>query len=142
MDLELPVNKNQIIRIGKPEENGVVDNLAIKSSAYIVRKISIYFTYCKRRVIGWCEKVVEKIDLEELKDIDIIIGTFPPMENLFVAYYLSKKLNIPYIAELRDLISDWTETSNGYRPARRLDCAVEKYILDESKRNCNCYTRI
>ena len=30
MELELPVNKDQIIRIGKPEENCVVDNFAIK----------------------------------------------------------------------------------------------------------------
>lgn len=132
MELELPVNKDQVIRIGKPEENCVVDNLILK----IVLKFLERYKYASRTItglIGWCEEIAKKIDLEQLKDIDIIIGTFPPMENLFAAYYLSKKLNIPYIAELRDLISDWTETSDGYRPTRMIDCAIEKYILMRAK---------
>lgn len=133
MELELPVNKDQIIRIGKPEENCVVDNFAIKIVLRFLEKYKFASRTISAGLIGWCEKIAERIDLGQLNDIDIVIGTFPPMENLFAAYYLSKKLNIPYIAELRDLISDWTEAVDGYRPARSLDCAVERYILKKAE---------
>lgn len=132
MELELPVNEKQIIRIGQDKTNGMVKSLF---GNYFIKLLSDW-KYDSRTVtsnaLGWYEKVKEKINIEELQNIDIIIGTFPPMENLFVAYYLSKKIKCPYIADIRDLISDYSETNEGYKRTKFLDGIIEKYILNKA----------
>lgn len=131
-ELECPISEDQIIRIGREDKNSIVKNVggvhllnALKSRGYESRTFSF-------SSIGWYEKVKEEIHLDQFRDIEILIGTFPPMENLFVAYYLSKELRIPYIVDIRDLISDYVETENDYKWTARIDQAVERYILSKA----------
>lgn len=132
MELECPIGKDQIIRIGRADKNGAVNHVF---GTYVLRALQTR-KYQSRTLnkdsLGWYEKVKESIDLEQFRDIDLIVGTFPPMENLFVASYLSQKLNVPYIADIRDLISDYIETENGYKSTKKLDSMVEKYILSRA----------
>lgn len=132
MELEHTLDESHVIRIGRTNKNNVVKSFYGKWLLNILQRgryISRTFT---EGSFGWYEKVKENIDLEKLHNIDIIIGTFPPMENLFVAYYLAQKLKIPYIADIRDLISDYTETGDGYRSAEKVDRIVERYILSKA----------
>lgn len=131
-ELECPISEKQVIRVGREDKNSIVKNMGgayllnvLKSGGYESRTLNY-------GSLGWYEKVKEEIRLEQFCDMEIIVGTFPPMENLFVAYYLSRKLRIPYIVDIRDLISDYVETGNGYRCANRIDRAVERYILSKA----------
>lgn len=129
LDMELPIAKEQIIRIGKNASNTIVKSILgntlisfLAKHKYISRTIG--FTN-----LGWYEKVKSDIHIEKLKNIDIIVGTYPDMCNLFVAHYLSKVLECPYIADIRDLISDYTEVPAGYKRTKWLDRMLEGHIL-------------
>ncbi len=130
--LELPIDKKQIIQIGSDRTNGEIENICAKSfvdilthNKYISRTISAI-------EFGWYEKVKNNINLAELSEIDIIIATYPTMGALYIANYLSRKLECPYIVDIRDLISDYSETEKGYKKIGLLDQIIEKYILDKA----------
>ncbi len=129
LDMELPIAKEQVIRIGKNASNTIVKSILGNTLISFLAK----YKYISRTIgstnFGWYEKVKSDIQVEELKNIDIIIGTYPDMCNLFVAKYLSKVLKCPYIADIRDLISDYTEVPAGYKRTKWLDRMLEGYIL-------------
>lgn len=131
-DLECPIEKDHVIAFGRADNNRIAVNTC---GAYILQMLQNQ-GYESRTLnydtFGWFERVKKNINLAKFRDVKLIVGTFPPMENLFVACYLARKLNVPFIAEIRDLISDYTETENGYRPTKKLDNIVEKYILSRA----------
>lgn len=132
MELECPVEKDQIITIGRVDKNGTVQSSCGIHLLHILKSMGYESRTLNTGSFGWFEKVKENIDLGRLCDIDLIVGTFPPMENLFVACYLAQKLKVPYIADIRDLISDYTESENGYKSTKKLDRLVEKFILSKA----------
>lgn len=129
MDLDIPIGKEQIIQIGTNESNGIIKNFWGK---HLVNFLNDY-KYSSRTIsaiaLGWYEKVKNNIDLAQLWDIDVIVGTYPVVGDLFVACYLARKLKCPYIADVRDLISDYSEIAEGYKRAKLLDIVIEKYVL-------------
>ncbi len=133
MDLEIPINKKQIIQIGTHKTNETIKSFFGHCLIRLLRD----YKYNSRTVdaisLGWYEKVKSNIDLVQLKDVDIIIGTYPVMGDLFVACYLSRKLKCPYIADIRDLISDYSEIPEGYKRAKLLDSMIEKYVLHKAR---------
>lgn len=129
LDLELPIKKEQIIRIGNSMTNADISGFWGKLCMNFMDSCKIMSRTLAWEVIGWYEKVKRDLDLERIRDIDIIVATYPAMGNLYVAKYLSKKLKCPYIVDIRDLISDYTETTEGYRSCKWLDAVIEKYIL-------------
>lgn len=129
LDLELPVDKRKIIRIGTPKRNCEIENYFWNLVLKCMDLYKIESRTLTRGSIGWYEKVRKNIKLENIKGIDIIIGTYPPMENLYVASYLSRKLKCPYVVDIRDLISDYTETTVGYKNSRWWDQILERWIL-------------
>ena len=132
-DLDLPVAKEQIIRIGRMRNDVKVKSRHTRLLLELMKKLNIRSRTITSSSIEWYNEVKEKIDISQLQDIDIIIGTFPPMENLFVAKYLSKKLGCPYVAEIRDLISDYAELDRRPVLGRILDLLVERNILRQAK---------
>lgn len=132
LDMELPIAKEQIIHIGKNTSNAIVKSVF----GSIVNSFLVKQKYTSRTMgsinFGWYEKVKSDINIEKIKDIDIIVGTYPDMCNLFVAHYLSKVLKCPYIVDIRDLISDYTEVPDGYKRTKWIDCIIERYILSGS----------
>ena len=131
-NLDVPIGKDQIIQIGSQRTNGRVKSAACN----FLLKILIACKFSSRTVdaaaLGWYEKVKADINLIQLQNVDIIVGTFPVIGDLFVACYLSRKLKCPYIADIRDLISDYTETAEGYSSTKLLDNVVEKYVLHKA----------
>ncbi|MCM1237688.1 MAG: hypothetical protein NC489_47095 [Ruminococcus flavefaciens] len=132
MKLELPIDKEQIIRIGTNRTNGAIENTPAK---YLVNFL-VRHKYSSRTIsaieIGWYEKVKNNIDLTKLCDIDIIIATYPTMGALYIANYLSRKLKCSYIADIRDLISDYSEMEQGFKRTNLLDRMIESYILGKA----------
>jgi glycosyltransferase involved in cell wall biosynthesis len=130
LDLELPLDKSRVIRIGNSKNNSEIGSVLGNFVMNVLDSGKIMSRTLAWEVIGWYEKVKRDLDLERIRDIDIIVATYPAMGNLYVAKYLSKKLGCPYIADIRDLISDYTETTEGYRNCKWLDIVIEKYILN------------
>lgn len=130
MDLELPIAKEKIIRIGTSKRNYEISHFLGNALMDIMDSCKLVSRTLTRNSIGWYRKVKEEIDLEKIKDVDLIIGTYPPMENLYVARYLSKRLKCPYMVDIRDLISDYTDKTDGYRNCKWLDDKLERYVLD------------
>lgn len=132
LEQEIPIDEEQIIQIGNVRSNDEIQNPAWE----MLLSFLVSHKYCPRTIetvgIGWYERVKAEGNLEKLKDMDVIIGTFPPMSNLFIALYLSRKLKIPFIAEIRDLISDYSEIPAGYKRTFWLDRLIERYILQKA----------
>ncbi len=131
-DLEVPVAEEQLIRAGNSKENCRVDNKFIRLLLHIIDKKDVMSGTLERKAFGWYEEVKKSIDLKKLQDIDMIIGTYPGMENLYVASYLSRKLGCPYIVEIRDLISDYMDISGKTKNVRWLDRIIERSILSRA----------
>ena len=129
---EIPIDKEQVIRIGNVRHNAEIRNPGWDMILELLKRGK----YCSRTIeaggIGWCEQVKTEGILERLKDIDLIIGTFPPMTNLFAACYLSRKLKVPFIADIRDLISDYSEHPAGYKRTFLIDRLIERYVLQKA----------
>lgn len=129
---KIPIDKEQVIRIGNVRHNAEIRNPGWDMILELLKRGK----YCSRTIeaggIGWCEQVKTEGILERLKDIDLIIGTFPPMTNLFAACYLSRKLKVPFIADIRDLISDYSEHPAGYKRAFWIDRLIERYVLQKA----------
>lgn len=129
MDLELPLDRKKIIKIGSSKGNCEIDSIFMSTLMDIMDSCKVASRALTRDSIGWYGKVKRSNVLEKIKDIDLVIGTYPPMGNLFVAKYLARKLGCPYIVDIRDLISDYTETVGGYRNCKWLDYVIEQCIL-------------
>lgn len=129
LDLELPLDKSRVIRIGNSKNNSEIGSFLGNFVMNVLDSGKIMSRTLAWEVIGWYERVKRDLDLERIRDMDIIVATYPAMGNLYVARYLSKKLKCPYIADIRDLISDYTETTEGYRNCKWLDGFIEQYIL-------------
>lgn len=132
LELEIPIKQEQIIQIGNVRRNNEIRSMGwgmllsfLNSNKYCSRTVD-------EGVIGWYEQVKADKKLKKLKDMDIIIGTYPPMSNLFIALYLSRKLKVPFIAEIRDLVSDYSEVPAGYKQMFLLDRLMERRVLKKA----------
>lgn len=132
LDLELPVEREKIIRIGTPKRNYEIDHPFWNVLMDVMDAGKLVSRTLTRNSIGWYRKVKESADLGKIRDMDLIIGTYPPMENLYVAYYLSRKLKCPYIVDVRDLISDYTDKTEGNKTCRWLDQRIERFIMNNA----------
>lgn len=131
-DLSMPVEEKQIIRIGQMKDDIKIKSWYAKLLLDVMKKLNIQSRTITASSMTWYKDVKKNVDIRQLKDIDIIVGTFPPMENLFVAKYLSKKLGCPYIVDIRDLISDYAEKKRCLSMGRFFDLLVEKKVLREA----------
>lgn len=131
-DLEVPMAAENILRIN---QNPLHAGIKLKSIFWLdalLKKCKIESRAILAGDFLWYENVRKKIKLEGLKDIDIIIGTYGPIGNIYVAKYLSEKLGCPYIIDIRDLISEWREATKGYKRCFRIDNMVEKILLSSA----------
>jgi glycosyltransferase involved in cell wall biosynthesis len=129
LDLPVPIDEKNVIRIGMMGVKYPVKNFAM----------NILFDWCKKnkknsRVLvessfGWFYKVRDTLDFAKLKDVDVVVGTFPPIENLLVAKYIAKVLKVPYVAEIRDLVSDYEEGMDRTRIDRMVELILERIVL-------------
>lgn len=132
-DLALPVDPEQIIRIGRMKDSVRIKSKDVRLLLRIMKKLKIQSRTITGSSIEWFKEVRKNVNISQLQDMDIIIGTFPPMENLFIANYLSKKLNCPYVAEVRDFISDYTEKNRRPFIENTIDRFMEKSFWGKQK---------
>lgn len=129
LDCEMPIDEEQIIQSGSAMHCAGAQNCGWRMTFGFLE----YCKYNSRTVEedgnGWHEQVKAEKKWEMLKDIDVIIGTFPPMSNLYIALWLARKLKVPFIADIRDLISDYAESPAGYRRAFWIDRMMERNVL-------------
>ncbi|GFI15777.1 hypothetical protein IMSAG249_01408 [Lachnospiraceae bacterium] len=131
-DLNIPIDEKKIFRIS---QNSSHYGLKIKA-------MNLMDSFLKRNRIdsrgisigdfSWYENVKEIINLEKIKDIDIVIGTYGPIGNLYIAKYISGKLGCPYIADIRDLISEWREVPKGHKRCFIIDSVIERWLLSSA----------
>lgn len=129
LDLEVPGNIHEIIRIGRTGASYVPESVLFQMPVQWLEKHNRETRTLSETSLGWYEKVKRDLDLSKLKNIDIVIGTYPPMENLFVANYISEKLKSPFVVDIRDLITEYAEAGENKERSFILDSFVEKYIL-------------
>ena len=134
LDLKLPLPQNHIMRVG---QTGNTTNLTGALGFLTGLFKSGGLRTLDTQSVSWYEKVKEesiKGRFDDLKKFNAIIGTSPPFGNLMVASFLSRKYKIPYIAEIRDLISEYTEP--GAKSSilfKKIDNIFERLILSRAK---------
>ncbi len=131
-DLDVPVAARKIFRIGRASSgNGFMTQMILGVGCFL-QKVKISSRTISAESILWYENVKKVVDLKKFKDIDVVIGTYGPIGNIYVAKYLSKKLGCLYIADIRDLISEWREVPEGYRRCFIIDNIIEKTLLSSA----------
>lgn len=130
MDLPVPVEDENIIRIG-------MTGIPYPIESYLLTLILDWMGK-KRKIsrileagsLGWFYKVKNSLKYEKLSDIDVVIGTFPAIGNILVAKYVSQKLKVPFITEIRDLISDYEEEGfDRSEMDQRIERLLERAII-------------
>lgn len=130
MDLEVPIDEKRITRIGNFGETDPIQQWYYQFFFKILEKKRFFFVSLDRQSVAWTERVKKEIDLSKFKDIDIVIGTFGIMGNIMIADYISHKLGCPFVADLRDLISDYRDsTMNRRKRLFLLERIVERQKL-------------
>ena len=137
-DLKVPISEKNILRLGKAK-NGTAflnreEKLDLKQVLMfeIIEDLKLVFRSTDKASVTWFNEVKENFNIikEKFGDADIILGTYGPICNIMCARYLSKKLNVPWVAELRDLISQYEEDiPKGYKKSKVLDFLHEYYLL-------------
>lgn len=129
MDLTVPIPETNIIRIGAVGIRYPITSVLPTIMIDNYRKKKKKSRIMAEESWGWLEKVKKEINLNKLQDIDIIVGTFPSTGNLLVGKYIARQLNIPFIAEIRDLISDYDEGYDWNEQEKRKEVFLEKCLL-------------
>lgn len=129
MDLEVPIDEERITRIGRFGEIDIIPQWYYQFFFKILEERNIFFVSLDRQSVAWAEQIKKEIDLSKLKDIDIVVGTYSIMGNIMVADYISRKLGCPFVADLRDLISDYRDSTMG----RENRCFFLERMVEEQK---------
>lgn len=132
LDHEIPIDKRQIIKVGSVRHAVEALNPIWSIMFEMLEHFKLYSRTIEAGGNGWYEQVKAEEKLKIFRDIDVIIGTFPPMTNLFIALYLSRKLRVPFIAEIRDLISDYSEPLEEYKRTFLIDRVIEWHVLQKA----------
>lgn len=132
MDFEIPVNESQIIRIGQMGTNYLPQSLFFNMLVELQKKCGVYLNSICAASLGRYEKVRSNIDLDIFKHIDIIVATYPEMDSVFLAKYISSKLRIPYIVDYRDLIDFADDLPTSVTHVIPLDVVIEQIITKDA----------
>lgn len=130
LDLSMPVKEKNVIRIG---DLGIIYPIYNPATNIILHEYNARKKISRimdAEGIGWYEKVKKGLDTSKLPDVDLVLGTFPAIGNILVAKYISRKLHKPFVAEIRDLISDYEEGFEKTEFEKRLELFIEKKIIN------------
>ena len=100
MDMKCPIGEEQITRIGQMGTRYIPKLLWFNVLNSILEFFGIFLNTLDPSAIGRYEKIKKEADSSRFDDIDIIIGTYPEIDCIYLAKYLSKKLACPYIADI------------------------------------------
>ncbi len=130
-DAEIPIDEAHIIRIGNKESELYMEmNLLQRVVGKIVGSLKL--RSCPKESLYWYWLVKKRLSLlDDWKHFDMIIGTYMPIADLWVARKLARKYQVPWIADIRDLISDYSHTERA-DSLRWLDRRIEYKCISSS----------
>lgn len=132
LDLQNFIPENRIIRIGRLKFSYACTSLAVTMIHNLIVKKGLYSRTIVPASIGWYEKVKRELDLSLLENIDIVIGSFPPIGALLTAKYIADKLHCPYIVDMRDSMTVHPDYIDSKKNCYFLDSFVEHYIYKDA----------
>lgn len=131
-DLESPVSEEKIIRVGAGRQYEHAKAMGLLLLEAMLKKCRLYSRAVSVDDIFWNKRIKETLPLGKLEGMDIVIGTYGPIGNVYAAKYIAGKLGCPYIVDVRDLIAEWQETPEGHRRCKAADHAVERMLLSHA----------
>ena len=131
-DLDIPVGRDHIQRIGMMGIVYPIDNLLYSLLFENVNRYGSLRVF-ERSSWGWLEKVKKDLKEIDIEGVKLVLGTYPSVENLLVARYISRKYGIPYVVDIRDLMSDYKEGVSQGVKARFFETMTERIIISSSK---------
>lgn len=129
LDMQCPIDEKQITRIGRMGMGYAPQSLLFNVLNGVLESFGIFLNTLAPSAVGRYEKVKKKIDISYFRDVDIIIGTYPEIDSIYLANYLSKKIGCPYLADIRDLVDFSDGISKKYKHNVKLDILIEKFVL-------------
>lgn len=129
LDMQCPIDEKQITRIGQMGMGYAPQSLLFNVLNGVLESFGIFLNTLAPSAVGRYEKVRKKIDISYFRDVDIIIGTYPEIDSIYLANYLSKKIGCPYLADIRDLVDFSDGISKKYKHNVKLDILIEKFVL-------------
>ncbi len=129
MDMPCTVDEERITRIGRMGMGYVPKSLLFQVIHGVLNFFCIFLNTLTPEVIGRYEKIKKEIDVSRFQDVDIVIGTYPEIDCIYLANYLAQKIGCPYIADIRDLIDFSDGIPEKYKHNILLDIFIEKIVL-------------
>jgi len=129
MDMQCTIDEEQITRIGRMGMGYIPKSLLFHVFHGVLNFFGIFLNTLAPEAIGRYEKIKGEIDISRFQDIDIVIGTYPEIDSIYLANFLSKKIGCPYIADIRDLVDFSDGITGGYTHDVALDISIEKIVL-------------
>lgn len=132
LDLEIPIDEEYIYKVGDLGIEYPIKKPFYNMVVYKYKKCNVPSRIIDEESLGWYEKVKSDFDIKNVRNVDIIIGTFPSIENVLIAKYIAQKIHKPYIVEVRDLISDYEENNQRDNKWQRCEVYMEKKLLSKA----------
>lgn len=129
MDMKCPIDEEQITRIGQMGKRYIPKSFLFNVVNNALDYFGIFLNTLAPSAIGRYERVKKDVNINRFHDVDIIIGTYPEIDCIYLANYMSKKLGCPYIADIRDMIDFSDGISEKYKHNVKLDIMIEKFFL-------------
>lgn len=135
--ISLSIPASRIFRIGRHPQSGAKieqpgSSLSEKKHGWLAR-LGSHFKIRLRSIdhtaFDWYPAVLKSIDgiLPQIPEPDLIMGSYSPSASLLIARKLSSRLDVPWVADYRDLAS--LRYYERDRWADRIDRLCEKRIL-------------
>ena len=131
-DLEIPIEEEHIYKVGDLGIEYPIKKPFYNMVVYKYKKCNVPSRIIDEESLGWYEKVKSDFDIKNVRNVDIVIGTFPSIENVLIAKYIAQKIHKPYIVEVRDLISDYEENNQRDNKWQRREVYMEKKLLSKA----------
>ena len=128
IDMKCPLDEEQITRIGQMGMRYIPKSLLFNILNSALMFLGIFLNTMNPSAIGRYEKVKKELDINRFQDI----GTYPEIDCIYLANYLSKKLNCPYIADIRDMVDFSDGIPKGLKHNVKLDILIEKFALQNA----------
>lgn len=128
-DMQCPIDEKQITRIGQMGMGYIPQSLLFNVLNGALEFFGIFLNTLAPSAVGRYEKIKKEIDISCFHDVDIIIGTYPEIDSIYLANYLSKKIGCPYLADIRDLVDFSDGIPKKYKHDVKLDVFIEKFVL-------------
>ena len=133
-ELHAGIEESHIYRIGGAEKDlSRQMPLGKKLIGKAVATLPFYLRSLNRESLFWYWLVKYRIHRIEkrIPRPDIIVGSYGPISAIYISRYLSERWKVPWIADLRDYVSDWDGREEKLH-FKMADRSIEKRLLKKA----------